>query len=62
VAGFTRHSFSADLSSLATDFLDYNGNIVHTFDVQKGESRAKAQSKAQATKAASSTGAPRDSA
>jgi hypothetical protein len=54
VAGFTRHSFSADLSSLTTDFLDYNGKIVHTFTVKKGDSRAKARAKAQASNAASS--------
>jgi hypothetical protein len=56
VAGFTRHSFSEDLSSLTTDFVDSSGATVHTFTVQKGESRAKALAKVQAKAQAAAVG------
>jgi len=36
VAGFTTHSFSSDFKTLTTNFVDYNGNILYTFDVTKG--------------------------
>ena len=36
VAGFTLHTFSDDLASLKTDFIDYSGRTVHSFTVNKG--------------------------
>lgn len=35
VAGFTQHSFNSDYSQLTTNFIDYLGNIVHSFTVNK---------------------------
>ena len=36
VAGFTRHTFSDDFQSLTTDFVDYAGNVIRSFTVQRG--------------------------
>ena len=36
VAGFTLHTFSDDLSTLTTDFIDYSGEVLHSFTVEKG--------------------------
>jgi len=35
VAGFTAHTFSDDFLQLKTDYIDYNGNIVHSFTISK---------------------------
>lgn len=35
VAGFTLHTFSADLKELTTDFYDYTGAVIHSFTVTK---------------------------
>ncbi len=35
VAGFTLHTFSADFSTLRTDFVTYNGSVVYSFTVDK---------------------------
>ena len=35
VAGFTLHTFSADLKELTTDFYSYTGAVVHSFTVTK---------------------------
>jgi len=36
VAGFTHHTFSSDYTQLATDFISYEGNTLHSFTVTKG--------------------------
>lgn len=38
IAGFTTHQFSDDLKSLTTTFVDYNGNNLYDFTIQKGGS------------------------
>uniref|UniRef100_A0A7S2XDA4 Calcineurin-like phosphoesterase domain-containing protein n=1 Tax=Lotharella oceanica TaxID=641309 RepID=A0A7S2XDA4_9EUKA len=38
VAGFTAHSFNDDYTQLTTDYIDYSGNVVHSFTVTKGSS------------------------
>merc|ERR1712124_12526 len=35
-SGFTLHTFSADFSSLTTDFIDASGKKLHSFTVKKG--------------------------
>ena len=35
VAGFTLHTFNSDFTQLTTTFLDYNGNNIHEFVVNK---------------------------
>jgi len=35
VAGFTRHKFSSDFSELITDFISYEGEVLHSFTVSK---------------------------
>lgn len=35
VAGFTLHTFNSDFTTLRTDYLKYDGSIVHTFTVDK---------------------------
>jgi hypothetical protein len=35
VAGFTLHTFSADFSTLTTQFISYTGAVVHSFSVNK---------------------------
>lgn len=35
VAGFTLHTFSADFSTLTTQFVTYTGSVVHSFTVNK---------------------------
>ena len=37
--GFTLHTFSSDFSTLTTEFLDYTGQMLHTFTVDKASSR-----------------------
>ena len=39
VAGFTLHTFSEDYRELHTEFLDYEGNTLHTFSVTKRKRR-----------------------
>lgn len=41
VAGFTEHVFSDDFQTLTTNFIDYNGNIIHTFKSNKAGSIVK---------------------
>lgn len=36
IAGFTLHTFNSDYTSLTTDFIDYQGNILNSFVVNKG--------------------------
>ena len=43
VAGFTLHSFSDDYASLTTDYVDYQGNTVHSFTVKKSSRQARAR-------------------
>jgi hypothetical protein len=35
VAGFTSHTFSADLQSLTTDLISYNGTAVYSLVIKK---------------------------
>lgn len=35
VAGFTRHVFNDDFTSLETSFINYNGDVIHSFTVDK---------------------------
>ena len=35
VAGFTRHQFNKDASTLTTDFVSYEGTVVHSFTIKK---------------------------
>jgi len=35
VAGFTRHKFNQDASTLTTDFINYEGSVVHSFTIKK---------------------------
>jgi len=35
VAGFTAHTFSADFTTLKTDFIDNTGTVLHSFSVNK---------------------------
>eukprot|EP01065_Artemidia_motanka_P001773 TRINITY_DN10829_c1_g1_i1.p1 TRINITY_DN10829_c1_g1~~TRINITY_DN10829_c1_g1_i1.p1 ORF type:complete len:373 (+),score=146.30 TRINITY_DN10829_c1_g1_i1:76-1119(+) len=39
VAGFTQHTFSADLKELQTDIVSYEGKVLHSFTVSKGAGR-----------------------
>jgi hypothetical protein len=34
-AGFTRHQFNEDASTLTTEFVSYEGNVIHSFTVKK---------------------------
>lgn len=36
VAGFTLHTFSDDFSTLTTEYIDYQGNNLHSFTVTRG--------------------------
>ena len=36
VAGFTTHTFSADLSELTTNFVDYTGSTIHSVTTTRG--------------------------
>lgn len=40
ISGFTLHTFSDDYTTLTTDFLDTDGNTLHSFRVSKGPSPA----------------------
>jgi hypothetical protein len=35
--GFTAHSFSEDLQTLTTDFIDYTGAVLHSFNITRGK-------------------------
>merc|ERR1712032_838713 len=35
-AGFTLHTFNEDFATLTTQFVSVSGDVVHSFDVQKG--------------------------
>lgn len=37
VAGFTTHTFSSDLTKLTTNFVDYTGATLYSFDITKGK-------------------------
>ena len=37
VAGFTLHTFSTDFKELKTQFLDYQGKVLHQFSVKRGK-------------------------
>ena len=37
VAGFTLHTFSTDFQELNTQFLDYQGKVLHQFSVKRGK-------------------------
>lgn len=34
VAGFTKHTFTDDLTNIQTDFIDIYGNILHTVNTE----------------------------
>merc|ERR1711918_107257 len=35
IAGFTLHTFNEDFTSLTTELIAYNGNVIHTFTQDK---------------------------
>jgi hypothetical protein len=37
VAGFTTHTFSSDFSQLTTNYVDAEGNMIHSFTVTRGQ-------------------------
>ena len=45
VAGFTLHTFNSDYTELTNEFIGYDGEVVHSFTVTKGQSYTPSEEK-----------------